>query len=669
MSFDKAKAMRNAERYVSQGKIRSAIAEYRAVVENDPRDISTLNMLGDLYAKTSENRDAVNCFMQVAEHYSTQGFAQKAIAIYNKISRFQPDSVEVSAKLAELHKVKGSLSEAKSHYMTLAHHFQNTGKKLEALAMFKQIALLDPNNTEVCLNLAESYLKEGQADDAVESYAEAGIRFSRQGRHEEAILALAKGYELKPDDLRILNGLVKAEIVLGRAAKAISLLEELLESDPYNRDVLYLLIECCIDSKNPVGAENAVIRLVEIEPANYPKFLDLIRVYLDNDDPGSAARILTMCSEHLLAAGQGEECGTWITEILTRDAEQIEGLRLLVRYHAWLNDPKGTQAALERLYHAASAQGRIEYERFALTELVVVRPHENKFRERLSEIHEEFGYPEEEESLGFEVTVRSEEPTHKPEETDMISSRDASDPDEHEEIVGAEVVETTNYRELTPAEELALEKELESIDFYVENDYRDLAEKALTELVERFGDLQQVAEYRSMLSGKSGAPKAKALTPASQNGSALGLDELRQEFGIETAEEPADSSDYDTHFQMGIAYQEMGLMEEAIREFQDAIALARSSDGTRRFFHCSNLLAHCFLMNGKPDHSITWIERALATPDISPEEFHGLWYELASAYEAKADDENATRYFEKIYAENVDFRDVSNKIRHLVVNH
>src|SRR5689334_4590596 len=166
MSFDKTKAMRNAERYVAQGKIRAAIDEYRSVVENDPRDIATLNMLGDLYAKSSDKKEAIRCYMQVAEHYNAQGFSQKAIAVYNKISRIQPDSIEVTTKLAELHKTKGSLSDARAHYQMLAEHYQRIGKRLEALAMYKQIAMLDPNNSDVCLDLADSYLREGQKDEA-----------------------------------------------------------------------------------------------------------------------------------------------------------------------------------------------------------------------------------------------------------------------------------------------------------------------------------------------------------------------------------------------------------------------------------------------------------------------------------------------------------------------
>ncbi|MBO0201334.1 hypothetical protein, partial [Vibrio alginolyticus] len=78
MVFDKTKAMRNAERFLAQGKIRLAITEYKQVVENDPRDFVTLNLLGDLYTKVSETTLAVKCYMAVAEYYAKQGFDQKA---------------------------------------------------------------------------------------------------------------------------------------------------------------------------------------------------------------------------------------------------------------------------------------------------------------------------------------------------------------------------------------------------------------------------------------------------------------------------------------------------------------------------------------------------------------------------------------------------------------
>ena len=682
MSFDKAKAMRNAERFVAQGKIRAAISEYRAVVDNDPRDIATLNMLGDLHAKNAEKREAVSCYLQVADHYNTQGFSQKAIAIYNKISRIQPESIEVSAKLAELHKGKGSLSEARAHYTTLAEHYQKNGRRLEALAMYKQIALLDPNNTDVCMNLADSYMRENQKEDAVEAFAEAGARFSRQGRNEDAIRALMKGFDIKSTDLRILNGLVKAQTALGRAPKAASLLEEILENEPYNRDVLYLLIECCMDSNNAAGAEKAIIKLVEIEPANYPKFLDLIRIYLNVNDPESAARILTMSSEYLLAGGQADECGKWINEILERNPAQVSGLRLLVRYNSWLKDENGFRLALERLYGAASIVESIDDERFALTQLVVIRPHETRYRDRLNEINEQYGF--EESSLDEELLhaqFAPDEVAEIPAETNGHDS-DASVIERNGKVVedvfvegssGFEVVRNDSADEngrLSHADEERIQKELESISFYIENDYNDLAEKALAELGREFGDREEFAELRRKIGAEFEEEKpveATIVVTPEVTANALGIDEIRSEFGLESGDE-TEGDDYETHYHMAVAYQEMGLMEEAIREFQDAVNLTTADDGTRRFFQCSYLLGHCFLQNGKPKHTITWLQRALEVSDLTDDEHHGLWYELALAHEANGDDENAAKYFEQVYAENVDFRDVGERVKNLVAS-
>lgn len=695
MSFDKSKAMRNAERYVAQGKIRAAINEYYSVVKNDPRDFATLNMLGDLHFKNSEKTQAVECYLQVADHYNKQGFAQKAIAVYNKVSRIQPNSIEVVAKLAELHKGKGALSEAKSHYKALADHFEKTNRRREALATWRQIAQLDPNNTDVCLSLADSYVRENQKDDAVEAYAEAGSRFTRQERYEDAIRAFMKGFDIRATDLKILGGIVKAQTALGCVGKAVSLLEEILESEPYNRDVLYLLIECCVEVQDAAGAEKAVIRLVEIEPANYPKFLDLIRIYLNVDDAGSAARILTMCSEHLLAGGRSDECAKWINEILERDAAQLVGLRLLVQYNSWLNDENGFRSALERLYNAASIKEAVEDERFALAQLVVILPHEVRFRDRLNEINEKHGFDD---SPVDEELLRAQFAKDKPAEPEVDASlnghKPASNNGASADVIEAEIIEEAperkksskrrgkdkkaNVGKLSPAAEQKIEKELESVTFYIENDYNELAEKTLAELAKEFGDREEFEALRKRIgAGHEEAtsevetsddviPEQEAATSNEVvGGSTLGINEIRSEFGIEGFDD-SNSEDYETHYHTAVAYQGMGLIEQAISEFQDAINLTRLDDGTRRFYQCANLLGLCFMENGMPNHAVTWFGRALETSEISDEEQHGLWYELATAHDANGDHDEATKYFEKVYAENVDFRDVSERVKTLV---
>ncbi len=80
------------------------------------------------------------------------------------------------------------------------------------------------------------------------------------------------------------------------------------------------------------------------------------------------------------------------------------------------------------------------------------------------------------------------------------------------------------------------------------------------------------------------------------------LDDLKAEFdAAESESESGEENDYETHYHLAIAYKEMGLMEDSIREFQNALAFVKIDDGTRRFFHCANLLGHCFIEKQMPN--------------------------------------------------------------------
>lgn len=748
MSFDKIKAMRNAERYLAQGKIRAAISEYKRVVESDPKDFGTLNILGDLYMKNSEEREAVGCFTQVAEHYNAQGFSQKAIAIYNKISRLKPNSVEISAKLAQLYQMKGSFSEARRHYTELAEHYQRQGQKIEALAIWKQIAELDPNNTGIYLKIANVYLEEDERDEAAKAFTEAGSRLFAQEAYEEALDAFSRTLEIRKYDLVALEGYVSTQIKLDDAEEAAKILEEILEEQPYNREILFLLIDCYYDSKNPVEAEKAIIKLVEQEPANYPKFLELVEIYLKNNDLDSAARILSMSSEHLLVGGQSDQFLQLTNEILARNPEHFDALRLLVRYHGWHRDEKELKNSLERLAEAAHQNESPEDERYALSQLVMISPHEVSFAQRLQELKAEYGFEDsqvrpftfsekdESENHRFEnfavspddiqedaesqlyegdfseiskdFSFSGESEFHSFEDFDQSKSDNGSNVYVSEDVFAADYfvdaeeshsfdiipaeAENTDDRELKPSDERKLHQEIESVDFYITQGYTDLAEKTLTALENEFGNRREIVNLRQQLNGslpaateqietvkeaapeipriiKEPAPEIPEIIEEVYQDKTVGksfdiLDEFREEMNLEEAEAP-EQGDYETHYHMAIAYKEMGLMEDSIREFQDAINQVSVNDGTRRFFQCCNLLGHCFMEKRMPNLAIIWYKRGLETINLSEEEKQALYYEIANAYESGGDARMAIEYFEKIYAENIDYRDISRRLQRL----
>jgi len=735
MSFDKVKAMRNAERFLSQGKIRAAIGEYKRIVENDPKDYSTLNTLGDLYVKNNESDEAVGCYTKVAEHFSKQGFAQKAIAIYNKISRIKPNSSDVSAKLAKLYQMKGSFAEARSHYVQLAEQYQRKGQKTEALEIWKQIAELDPTNTDVYLKIAEFCWQDGNKEEASKAFTEAGIRLASQNQLESALTAFSRALEIRQYDLNALNGFVNVQVKLGYADEAAKTLENILEKQPYNREILYLLVDCYLDANNASEAEKAVIRLVEQEPANYPTFLKLVEIYIKNDDLTSAVRILSMSSEHLLVGGKPEEFLKWTNEILARNPEQVDALRLLVRYYGWQRDESELKKSLERLAEIARLKESVDDERYALSQLVLISPHEISYAKRLQEINYQFGGDigeiEKESSFNFQAS-QNEVPLF-----DNYAVLDQEEINGHAEVVedysqyASEIglseaeeafvyddaafngngsssgkndfsavnegfdsqTDDSSLGELKPADELRLAQEVESVQFYVAQGYFDLAGKTLDILEADFGMRPEFAELRGQINSPTegvveeftaqdfveetipqvGTFNFESFTETVETAKVEEvqnqtnfdfLDDFRSELGLEESE-PVEEGDYETHYHLAIAYKEMGLMEESIREFQDAINMVRADDGSRRFFQCCNLLGHCFMEQGMPNLALMWYRRALETPNLNDEEKQALLYETANAYEMGGETPKAVEYFEQIYAVNVDYRDVSSRLESL----
>ena len=117
--------------------------------------------------------------------------------------------------------------------------------------------------------------------------------------------------------------------------------------------------------------------------------------------------------------------------------------------------------------------------------------------------------------------------------------------------------------------------------------------------------------------------------------------------------------DLETRYNLGIAYKEMGLVDEAIAEFQMA---ARDQD---RLLSCASMLGICFMDKGMPKLAINWFEKGLAVPDRHPQEYHGVRYDLASAYEAAGETAKAIEHLTELYAADESFRDVSGRLREL----
>ena len=118
-----------------------------------------------------------------------------------------------------------------------------------------------------------------------------------------------------------------------------------------------------------------------------------------------------------------------------------------------------------------------------------------------------------------------------------------------------------------------------------------------------------------------------------------------------------EAEDYRSHYDLGMAYLEMDLIPEAIREFQFA---ANSSMYQVRSLE---LIGLCFIKQNQPRLAIRKLEKGLSLVGDVDRDSIGLQYNLGLAHEMMGDQEKAKHCFEEVYVLDVGFRDVGEKMK------
>lgn len=741
MAFDKAKVLKAAEKFLSQGKINAAIKEYRQIVDNDADDLTALNMLGDLYVRANKKEEAITCFERIAEHYSNQEFTLKAIAMYKKIERLKPRDPFIAHKLAELYAAQGLVHDARAQYLVVADAYTRAGSNKKALDILHKIADLDPNNTEIRLKLADGYLKENMRREAADAFIQAASRLHQTGAYDKALDAYAKALQLVRDDREALRGMLETHIARGTADEAAEVLERVVAGFEDDTELVSMLARAYLEAEDPKGAERATGLLMASDAANYPQYLPVTRLYLKAGEPDETIRILSTIIERMLAGREERELLEIVNQVLDRNPDHVGALRMLVRIHWWQRDMDALRSSLERLAESAEASDLVDEERYALTQLVRLAPDEPRYMERLDQLgglHEDtddlpampepsgdipefetFAVVQDQDeaaaSQPFQVAEfeTNEVPDSTFETAATFSDPTASFADLNEETpvdrFGSTDFQEVDFSVATPGETPApdtageaerhdalMRQELESVDFYIAQGYTDIAVDTLEMLERQFGPHPEIRARREKLAGggaaappettafEFGGPEevtkatpveAVAFEMSDNHGGAapappagLGIDaglaELFEEF---RAAEEGDiaQEDYETHYNMGTAYKEMDLMDEAVQEFQTSVSLVKPGDGTSRFLQCCNMLGHCFMQKGMPEAAVIWFKKGLSAPGHTEDEYQALRYELASAYEQLGDLKNAREIYTEVYGVDVSYREVADKLSQL----
>ena len=719
MSERREKVMQAAEKLVARGKLSQAIREYRKLLQDNPDDTNTLNRVGDLYARQDKVDEAIELFEQIAASYSRDGFFVKAIAIYKKIIRLDPTQISVYEHLAELYHRQGLLSEARSQYQVLADYYLKHEDMPATIEVHRKMADLEPSNPSPRVKLAELYLAEGLVEETIGEYQRIAEVMLEHGRVDQATKVYLRALDIDSSDLAFVSEAVLALREGGFQAEAEEVFETAVRLNP---DAAELADRMRQHEEGPTaepGTETTTSAAEVVEPP--PVDADSIDVSellteessqtpptaggddvagVEMTDDGAFVIDLDEEETPLEAAAEEPVRGEEVEIDLAELEEAIEPEtppggppQTPAEERPATKPPDDPVASIDALARSLGVgKGREERDRPqpSPTAPIEAGPRPIEIDELLAEAEVFAKYGLQSKAVRRLEQAVEIEPAHleahrrlvllalergAEERVLEVAQRMLDSVDEvgggaaWESVLGALVEagyriddgrieavvgEAPSEPVEEPAEETVAAEEEEGLEWLEAKPAGESAPTTddLFEAEEEFFDL--AAELEKELGTEEEADEVTDVAPSADES----LEEIVQGFKKGVAEVLSPEA-YDTHYNLGIAYREMGLIDEAIGEFQ-----LSAKDPDHLVDSCS-MLGASFLDKGFPDLAVKWYRRGLEAPNLTEDETLSLLYDLGSVYAESGEREAAYETFVEIYGINSHYRDVVARLEEL----
>jgi tetratricopeptide (TPR) repeat protein len=127
----------------------------------------------------------------------------------------------------------------------------------------------------------------------------------------------------------------------------------------------------------------------------------------------------------------------------------------------------------------------------------------------------------------------------------------------------------------------------------------------------------------------------------------------------EKVSENIEADDSIAHYDLGTAYMEMGLLDEAISEFQMVLR------GTSSHLPTYEMLGKTFLQKEEPEAALRSLTRGLDAPCEIEEERVGMYYYMGLAHETLGQKDTAMEFYDRVFAIDINFGDVTERLKAL----
>jgi pilus assembly protein FimV len=390
MAYSKIKHVEAAQKHLGQNRVPQAIAEYQQILKHEPGDQVTLMTVGDLYVRQGETFQAIDYFARLAQIFIRDGFLTKAIAIYKKIAKLAPEEMKPLERLAELYVQQGVLSEARPIFLQLAEGHLKAGRREPAAALLRKLLEAEPDNLRVQLRLAEVQLAMGQNQDAAHTLLVCAERQLVNRDPEEAVKLCERAVKLAPENLLARLLMARALSAAGRRNEAAELLESVPDLESGNEASAQLL-EIYLQEENTERAAQLARRVLARDPKHYTMAAKVVMTMTELGQADNALLLLDEIRGTMATNDDAESLAQMLHATATRFTGRLEPHEWLVELYTQINDAFHLPEAMAQLGQAAAAGGHFDRARQVYEQLIERSPEDKNIRENLEQVRARLG--------------------------------------------------------------------------------------------------------------------------------------------------------------------------------------------------------------------------------------------------------------------------------------
>jgi tetratricopeptide (TPR) repeat protein len=387
--FNKQKVLSAAEKFVQQGKLPNAITEYEKVLKADPKDLTVMNTVGDLYSRLGNSEKAVECFKSVGDAYASQGFTVKAIAMYKKLSKLKA-SLECALRLAELYTQQGLFNDARAQYLQVAEEFLREGQLEQAVRIFQKTLEMDPENVAMRTRLAEVYVRLGKKTEAWQIFSAAAETLRAKGQLGPAEEILQRMITLDPGNGYALLLRGRNAFDAGDVAAAVDCLEKVPDLDTHP-DGLRTLLQAYLQTGRLPEAGTLATKLLTVHN-DIGAILSYADALIAAGQFEDALQLYQQHSDRLLAADSGKILEN-LHSLIGHVRENTPALEMLLALLNKAADNSHLTEIYELLAHGYVQAGEMEKARDYYLKLTQLEPENQLHARNYQQVIEKLGGP------------------------------------------------------------------------------------------------------------------------------------------------------------------------------------------------------------------------------------------------------------------------------------